>query len=174
MTSRNLSLANPYDAGKPVSSQFLRHFRRSSGPSAHLWTDFPLYRRQTPAKDRRHACQVVRREGERRLRLDLGQANEARFAQATDGLAPAEYLLDQLAFLDAHLVAGVARRTRVDGAVLLLRHMRRDLQSTQLLDEVLHVVALVGAQGRTGLGDGALCHSQSRFAFGGPGGERRL
>jgi hypothetical protein len=49
-----------------------------------------------PTKDRRHARQIVGREGEDRLRLDLRQTDETFLAQTTNGLTPAEYFFDQL------------------------------------------------------------------------------
>ena len=107
-----------------------------------LWTDSSHQNRQTPAKDRRQACQIVSGEGERGLGAYLRQADEARLAQSADGFAPAEDFFDQLAFLEAHRVAVVTRGAPIDGAVFFLGHVRRHAQVVQLLDERGRVVAL--------------------------------
>ena len=76
------------------------------------WTELFHHLRQTPAKDGRHACQVVGGEGERGLCAHLCQADKACIAQPTDGFIPTEY-----PFLDDHSVAGMARGPPIDGAV---------------------------------------------------------
>ena len=55
---------------------------------ARYGRDCALYGRPPPTKNRRHARQVVRYEGEDRLRLDCGQPDESRLAQSANGLAP--------------------------------------------------------------------------------------
>lgn len=72
----------------------------------------------------------------------LRQADEARLAQPADGFAPAEDLVDQLAFVDADRIASVTRSPSIDGAVFFLRHVRSHALVAQLLDEFGRVVAL--------------------------------
>ena len=143
-------------------------------PFGAQWADSALYGRQTPTKNRRHARQVVGRESENRLCPDLRQTDKTRLAQTTDCLAPTEDLFDQFAFLQAHLVALVARRSGIDGAVFLLRDVRCDLQFAQLFDELGGVIALVGTQRRTGFRHAPLCHRQRRVTLRRAGRQRRF
>src|SRR5690606_11715108 len=74
---------------------------------------------------------------------------ELRLVLPSDRLDPAERLLDTLADALAGDVAAMARRATVDrrtSAADVLRYMRRHLHRAQLVDEVLRVVSLVGAE----------------------------
>jgi hypothetical protein len=95
----------------------------------------------------RHPDQIVgcHREGE--LEAHVRQPSHFHLGEAGDRLAPAERLLDELAFALAHLVALVACRPAVDrGAFDLRRDVRRHALLPEIGDEVGRVVALVGSQ----------------------------
>jgi hypothetical protein len=66
-----------------------------------------------------------------------------------DGLDPAERFLDPLADAQADPIAAMARRSPIDrraSPIGVLRHVRPHLHRAQFVDEVLRVIALVGAQ----------------------------
>src|SRR5262249_50544129 len=63
-------------------------------------------------------------------------------------LQPAEHFLDALAEPRARRVARVARRARAKGGALLLRHVRRDVERAEAVDELLTIVLLVCAERR--------------------------
>src|SRR5258705_1521744 len=73
----------------------------------------------------------------------------ARLAEQAGRLEPAEDLLDELALLLAHDVAGVARGAAIDRTRTLrsvLGHVRRHLQPAQPRHEIPGVIPFVGAQ----------------------------
>ena len=71
--------------------------------------------------------------------VDLIQSLHHHLTDRADELAPAEALLDALPLALADLVAGVSGGATVDGAapvaVEVLRHMRRDVQLPQRLED---------------------------------------
>ena len=70
------------------------------------------------------------------------------FAEAADGLHPAEDFFDALAHALTDVVAGVPRRPSVQRAALLLeRDVRRGLELPQRLDKAARVIAFVAADG---------------------------
>lgn len=97
-------------------------------------------------------------------------APKPRLLLPRDRLDPAEALLDLLADAQAEPVACVPRRTPVDGrrsAAQVLRHMRRHPHRSQLVDEVLRVISLVGRERDPPRAVGARRdHIQSGDAFG--------
>src|SRR3954466_10088465 len=97
-----------------------------------------------------HADDVVRGGGEGEDPADERTATVTQFPQAANGLHPAEYLFDQLAFALADLVSRVARGPRVDRAAAarrdVLRDVRRDIHPAQFGDDGRIVVPLVGAE----------------------------
>src|SRR5258705_13024118 len=73
----------------------------------------------------------------------------ARLAEQAGRLEPAEDLLDELALLLAHDVAGVARGAAIDRTRTIrgvLGHVRRHLQPAQTSHEIPGVIPFVGAQ----------------------------
>src|SRR5215510_6520253 len=90
--------------------------------------------------------QIVDRHGEGKHPADAVAAAMLRLAQQADRLKPAEHFLDPLAEPLAHRVAGVARGARVKGGTLLLRHVWRDVERAEAVDEVPLIVMLVRAE----------------------------
>lgn len=104
---------------KPALIRFLCAASGFWLPFGALRADYALRAIQAPAKDRRHARQVVRGKGEDRLRLYLGQSNKAGLAKTAHRLRPAEDLFHQLALLQALRVGRVPARTPINGTARL-------------------------------------------------------
>ncbi len=84
----------------------------------------------------------------------------AQFAQPTHGFHPPEDLLNQLPFPLTDGIARVTRRPPINGAVHLLRDMRRDRQGAHGRHKASDIKVLVPADGAAG---GALA-SSNRYA----------
>jgi hypothetical protein len=69
--------------------------------------------------------------------------------QAAHRLHPTKNLFDQLALPLADLVTGVARGARIDRAVVLLPHVRRDLQLTHRRHKAGDIEVLILTLART-------------------------
>ena len=98
----------------------------------------------------RNSQQVVRRRRQVGGDLGSGLADEAGLSHSTHRLQPAEDLLDSLSFALADLVARGAGRAPVEPRCLAsfdAGNVRPDVVLAKMLDEVLHVVALVDTQG---------------------------
>src|SRR5208282_1687743 len=94
-----------------------------------------------------HSDQVVGRQCEGEHPTDAVDAAMASLAQAPDGLEPAEDFFHPFAFLLTNRVARMTSGALVDNTALLARKMRSYLMLAQGLNQLLAVVALVGAQG---------------------------
>src|SRR3989442_5697209 len=93
------------------------------------------------------ADQVVGREGKRKHPVHAAGAPVPRLAHQSDGLEPAEDLLDALASALTHAVARMPRGATVDRAGpvgRVLRHVRGHPQQPDRSDEIPRVLALVG------------------------------
>src|SRR5215210_2009248 len=109
-----------------------RAARRSRGP-----------RQQVPQAD-----QVVGRRGEGHDPIDELSAAVPELPQATDGLHPAEDLLDQLPLLLTDGVTGLPGGAAVDRtAFRLLGDVRRDTEGADLGDKTADVEALIATDG---------------------------
>jgi hypothetical protein len=95
-------------------------------------------------------------------------------AHHPDGLQPAEDLLDTLSGSLAHLVGEVPGRPAIDRAVAgLLSDVRRHILVPGLVDEVGHVVPLVGTQADAPPTWNVAHHRERRLAFGASGRPRQ-
>src|SRR5712691_3044019 len=83
-------------------------------------------RSRGPREQCAQADQIVGRRGEGHDPIDEGAAAMPELPQAAHGFHPPEDLFDQLPFSLTDGIAGVTRRPTINGAVLLLRNMRRD------------------------------------------------
>ncbi len=113
--------------------------------------------------------QVVCGQAEEEVPADAASAAEARLAQETDRLEPAEDALDAAPGRDAHRVAGMAGGAPVDGAAPfggVLGDVRGDALGAQRGHEVGGVVRTVGGKGRARSEPGLLGQSQCRRALG--------
>ena len=92
--------------------------------------------------------QVVDGHGEHELKVDLACSAIFRLPKPTDRLAPAEALLNAFADALAHLIALMAGRASIDGKatapLMILCHMRGDVEVTEPLNELVGVIGLVG------------------------------
>ena len=93
--------------------------------------------------------QVERRTRKEEERVDLREASEFHFAQQPDGLHPSEGRLDARPRVQALLVPDVARGAVVNrtpaAARVILTHMRRRPEGTQVVHTAVRVVAFVGS-----------------------------
>src|SRR5690242_19694643 len=98
-----------------------------------------------------HASQIARDHRQLEVLIDPLDAAIDRLPNPTDGLAPAEMLLDALADHLTDPVARVPRRAPIDCAaalaLIVARHVRRLLASTAFAHELARVVSLVGSHG---------------------------
>ena len=98
-----------------------------------------------------HPYQIVSSHGEQHLESNPRHASELGLTYRSDGLSPAEDLLDAFAYDLADLVAGMAGGSRVDGRAALacdvLCHVGNDPQRTKVGHETLRVIGLVRPQG---------------------------
>src|SRR5436309_15026108 len=117
-----------------------------------VWTHFSsdLCRRNWRIDQIPHSDEVVSsgRKGEHPS--DFQHAAMSGFAQHSDCLQPAEYFFDPLPPDLADFVSGVSRRALIDRTAartfVILRHMRRDVDATDLAHELFRVVTLVGGE----------------------------
>ena len=145
----NRTFETPCDA---LELDFSRFFGPVSGfwlPFGNRRADFALHRVQSPAKDRRHPCQVVSSQGKSRLRLHLGQSDKTGLAKSSDCLRPTKDFFNSFAHAQADAVTGMARRASINRPEGLLGNVRGDALRSHCLDETSGVVILVGTQGRT-------------------------
>jgi len=89
--------------------------------------------------------------GHRQSKLESQACDPAQHGprETTNGLGPAERLLRALALADR--MTRMARRASVDrrGSVgCVLRNVRRDVEVAQIVDELAHIVSLIGADPR--------------------------
>ena len=101
-----------------------------------------------------HPRQIVSGHGEQHLESNLRHASELGLSYRSDGLSPAEDLLDALAYDLADLVAGMAGGSRVDGRAAalagdVLRHVWDNPQRTKISHESLRVIGLVRPKGES-------------------------
>src|SRR5213596_715909 len=85
-----------------------------------------------------NADQIVDREAEDEHPAHASRAPVPSLSQQTDRFQPAKDLIDALAFLLAHQIAGMPRGARIDRARTVrgvLRHVRRHLQPAKVRDE---------------------------------------
>src|SRR5437899_8317612 len=124
-----------------------------------------------------NADQIVDREAEDEHPAHASRAPVPSLSQQTDRFQPAKDLLDALAFLLAHQIAGMPRGARIDRARTVrgvLRHVRRHLQPAKVRDEVRRVIPLVGAHGDAPGAADAREHRAGRRALGDPRRRRQL
>lgn len=162
---KNFLPFNPAGTWKPNFGRFSGPFRGCCSPFGDQRAESALYRRQSPAEQRRHSGQVVTGEGEDGLGRHLRQANKPSLAQTADGLRPTKDFVDQLALLEADCVTGMPGRPAVDGrAGFLRRDMGSDLGLAHRLHEIRRIVALVGTQCAASR-HGTLDHAGRCFPF---------
>ena len=119
--------------------------------------------------------QVVGRGGEGHDPIDERVAAMSQLAQPTDGLQPAEDLLDEFPSPLTDGVARVPRGPAVDGAAFhLLRDVRRETQRPDGRDETRDVEALVAPDGPRLCGIGQQPHRRLTFRGTGGGGHTHL
>ena len=155
-------------SGSPHSCALQDQFRLTLPPFSPSWTD---YGRAS------HSGEVVGRHGQGEYCIDPIEAATHHLADSTDGIAPAEALLDALALDLADAIAGVAGGAGVDsaaaGSLDVLCHMRRDVLFAARLHEAVGVVALVGADRDADLGTAHIAqHQRCGIALGGAVGLR--
>ena len=146
---------------QPVASS---GFRQSGGgcpasPGASWRSSFG------PGQELGEPDQVIgcHREGE--LPSDAAEPAVPRLAELGRSLGPAEGLLDPLPDRLADPVAGVAGGASIEGGAARLRgDVRGDVEGAKLADEVLGVVALVGAERNPARGS-IMCRAATRSAW---------
>ena len=115
-------------------------------------------------------------QGEGEDRIDLGMSSQLDLGETGRALGPSEHLLDALAAALADLIAGVAcgalvyrRCPRLAGLgeMPVDRDMRGDGPFAQILDELTHIIGLVGAERDAAAPLAPLQHRQRRHALGG-------
>ena len=126
-------------------------FRALNRSVLRSFAHFGLLRRQLSCRwsQSTHAQQVVSGGNDVGVQAHARQSASHRAAQPAVGLHPAEDLLDTLSFSLADRVAGVARGACVEPrglAAFDLGDMGRDVLRSQMRDEGLRVIALVGSQ----------------------------
>src|SRR5271169_2244740 len=87
------------------------------------------------------------------------------FAQAADGLHPAENLLHPFALDLTEGITRMAGGAAVDGAVDFAREVRSDLMRAQLTHQFLLIVTLIPAQRDSMLASDLYRHRESRLGF---------
>src|SRR5713226_657351 len=96
------------------------------------------------------ADQIVRGHAKGEHPFHLLEASMTQLPEPADGLQPAEDLFHALALRLTDLVTRVSRRPFVDGApsiLVVLGHMRRDIQVPPLLHHLGRVIVLVAPDG---------------------------
>ena len=115
-----------------------------------------------------HPYQIVSSHGEQHLESNPRHASELGLTYRSDGLSPAEDLLDAFAYDLADLVAGMAGGSRVDGRAALacdvLCHVGNDPQRTKVGHETLRVIGLVLPKGESRTRDAGQ-HLDSRLTL---------
>ena len=115
-----------------------------------------------------HPYQIVSSHGEQHLESNPRHASELGLTYRSDGLSPAEDLLDAFAYDLADLVAGMAGGSRVDGRAALacdvLCHVGNDPQRTKVGHETLRVIGLVRPKGESRTRDAGQ-HLDSRLTL---------
>src|SRR5207237_6415605 len=117
-----------------------------------------------------HPDQVVGGQCEGEHPTDPRHSAMARLAQAGNRFEPAEDLLDAFPFALADQIAGMTSGALIDDSGALAGQVWSDLVMAQLLNKLLAVVALVGAQGHATPARDLFHHRHGRLRLGAAGG----
>src|SRR3954471_16726260 len=92
----------------------------------------------------RNAKEVVSRCCQNEQPVHFTEASQLHLFHSGDRFHPPEGAFDQGALLLADCITGVPSGPSINGAVLLLRHMRSDLDRAQCLHKIFDIIAFVG------------------------------